>query len=115
MYVGIKFMLGSAAETLIEQEKKEKKFDAENHAERIEVIFEQWDNIVNVIKEELPSSKEIEALMKKLGMPTKCSDIGIEENMLSVYFKITKDIRNKYILSHLAWDIGVLDELAESL
>lgn len=26
-------------------------------------------------------------------------------------FKATKDIRDKYVLSRLAWDQGVLDEL----
>ncbi|MBR1970589.1 MAG: sn-glycerol-1-phosphate dehydrogenase [Clostridia bacterium] len=113
--VTLREMLGKAGETLVEQENQEKKYDIDKHKKRLNVIVEQWERIIGIIKEELPSSKEIEALMKNLGMPTKCSDIGIEENMIPVYFKITKDIRNKYILSHLAWDIGVLDFMAESL
>jgi hypothetical protein len=30
-------------------------------------------------------------------------------------FKATKDIRDKYILSRLAFDLGTLDELADGL
>jgi hypothetical protein len=31
--------------------------------------------------------------------------------MLPVIFRATKDIRDKYVLSRLAWDLGVLDEI----
>ena len=30
-------------------------------------------------------------------------------------FRATKDIRDKYVLSRLAWDLGVLDELCALL
>lgn len=107
--------LGNTAETLIKQEEKEGKFDLIKHKQRLDIIIEKWDTIISIIKEELPSSKEIRNLMVGLGMPTKCSEIGIPESVLSTDFKTTKDIRNKYILSHLAWDLGILDYLAECI
>ena len=48
-------------------------------------------------------------------MPVKSDDIGIEGGIVPTCFKITKDVRNKYIISHLAWDLGILDYLAECL
>lgn len=107
--------LGNTAETLIKQEEKEGKFNLIKHKQRLDIIIEKWDTIISIIKEELPSSKEIRNLMIGLGMPTKCSEIGIPESVLSTDFKTTKDIRNKYILSHLAWDLGILDYLAECI
>lgn len=107
--------LGESAQSLIDLESKERKFDVEKHAVRLETIIEKWDVILNIIKKELPSSEEIEKLMVSLNMPISCSEIGIDESTLKTTFKLTKDIRNKYILSHLAWDLGLLDFLCEIL
>ena len=107
--------LGKSAKTLIALEENEKKFDAEKHKIRLQTIIEKWDTILNIVKEELPSSAEILELMTSLNMPVSCSDIGISEDTLKTTFKVTKDIRNKYIISHLAWDLGLLDYLSEIL
>ena len=71
------------------------------------------DEILSVIKEELPPSEGAAALLRSVGAPVTSADIGIptEENALT--FKMTKDIRDKYILSTLLFDMGVLDEEAE--
>ena len=37
---------------------------------------------------------------------------GIFPDSLPVTFKATKDIRDKYVLSRLAFDLGVLEEMA---
>lgn len=43
------------------------------------------------------------------------SEIGIDESLLPMMLKSTKDIRDKYVLSRLLWDTGLLDEFAQSL
>ena len=43
------------------------------------------------------------------------TEIGIDEELLPMTFKASKDIRDKYVLSRLAWDLGILDEIAEDL
>ena len=45
-------------------------------------------------------------------MPKTLWEIGTEETMLDVVFRATKDIRNKYVLSRLLWDLGLLDEFS---
>ena len=107
--------LGESAQSLIDLEAKEGKFDAEKHSARLETIIEKWDVIFDIIKKELPSSEEIKNLMESLNMPLSCGEIGIDDGTLGTSFKATKDIRNKYILSHLAWDLGLLDFLCEIL
>ena len=44
-------------------------------------------------------------------MPKTVEEIGLENNIVPLSFKATKDIRDKYVLSRLAWDLGVLDEI----
>ena len=53
--------------------------------------------------------------MKKLGLPTSAKQLSIDNALLPEIFKATKDIRDKYVLSRLLWDLGIIDEFADSL
>lgn len=103
--------LGKAAEAMIAAEKKDKKYDSQKHRERLDTICCHWDEIVRIISEEIPSSKHIESLMDEIGLPKTASEIGIDSDILPMTFKATKDVRDKYVLSRLVWDLGIIDEL----
>ena len=111
----LEVLLGKSAKPLIELEKKEGKYDKIKHSERLSVILDKWDEVVRTVEEEIPQAAEIEALMKKLGMPTSFGEIGMRGDLLPEIFCASKDIRDKYVLSRLLWDIGLLDEFANSL
>lgn len=103
--------LGRSAESMIALEEKEQKYNIEKHKERIQVIFDNWDNIKQIMDEELPTYKYMKKLFEQLGMPTSMKEIGIDEKLLPTTFKATKDIRDKYVLSRLCWDLGICDEI----
>lgn len=107
----LKEFLGTAADSMIALEKKEKKYDPAAHAKRLEIILSNWENILKIIEEELPSYETLNALMDSIQAPKTASDIGIDEALVPMTFKTSKDIRDKYVLPRLAWDLGVLDEL----
>ena len=107
--------LNKSAEPMIRQEAKEGKYSLDSHRARLDLILENWDRIVEIIKEEIPAPSEIRALLVKLGAPTTPEEIGIEKSSLKTTFMATKDIRDKYVLSRLLWDLGLLTEYAESL
>ena len=67
------------------------------------------------MQEELPAYAELNALMDTIGAPKCPAEINIDESLLPMTFKAAKDIRDKYVLPRLAWDLGILDELADSL
>ena len=106
---------GNSAEAMIALEAKEKKYDVSKHSKRIDIIIDKWDEIINAIDKEMPDSKFISELLDKIGAPKTTKDIGVGEGILPMTFKSTKDIRNKYVLSHLCWDLGILDEMADSI
>ena len=108
-------LLGKGAESMIAQEAKEGKYDLAAHEKRLEVILENWDAILQIMAEELPSAAALEALMDAIQAPKCLADIGVEEALLPMLFKASKDIRDKYVLARLAWDLGILDEMAQSL
>lgn len=106
--------LGKSAEAMIALEKKEGKYRKDTHPARFAVIQENWDAILQIIEEELPSAHEIEKLLEDIGISTDLSTIGVDTECGRTSFMATKDIRDKYVLSRLAWDLGILDELAAS-
>ena len=107
--------LGSSAETMISQEQREQKYNKTTHAARLHVILKNWDSILQILQEELPSAIEIEKILDAVGLPKDYRQLGIDRDTAKMTFKVTKDIRDKYVLSRLAWDLGVLDELCDYL
>jgi glycerol-1-phosphate dehydrogenase [NAD(P)+] len=107
----LRAFLGKSAEAMIELEKKEKKYDKDAHRARLEVILSNWDNILRIMDEELPSAEAISALLSAIDAPKTMADIGLDEKTLPMTFFAAKDIRDKYVLPRLAFDLGVIEEL----
>lgn len=107
----LKRFLGKGAESMIALEKSEGKYNTEKHQKRLDVILDNWSQICAVIRQELPNSRDLEALLKALGLPTVPEQIGIDPQILPMTFCSTKDIRDKYVLARLCWDLGILDEM----
>ena len=107
----LRSFLGKGAETMIALEKKEGKYDKKKHALRLDTVIEKWDDILAVIEEEIPTLKALDELYEKVGLPKTMEQIGMDKTILPMTFKATKDIRDKYVLSRLCFDLGVIEEL----
>ena len=107
--------LGSSAETMIELEKKEGKYRKDTHEARFRLIAEKWEEILQILREELPDYKELCKLVDKVGISRDLTTIGVDSEVARITFRATKDIRDKYVLSRLAWDLGILEDLCENL
>lgn len=114
-YGQIRDYLGGAADAILQTVDGSARYDPAQHRERLERIVTHWDDILRVIKEELPPSDAAAALLKSIGAPVGSEEIGIPTSENALTFKMTKDIRDKYILSTLLFDMGVLDEEAERI
>ena len=111
----LKEFIGEPALTMIELEKKEKKYDKAKHRERLDIILNNWDEIIKIIEEEIPSSEYIEKLLILIDAPKTVEDIGLKKDILPMTFKATKDIRDKYVLSRLCFDLGIIDKMCNIL
>ena len=107
--------LGKSAEAMISLEKKDGKYRKDMHPARFSIIEKNWDGILQIIEEELPASEDIAKLLKTIGISSDLATLGVDSTCARISFMATKDIRDKYVLSRLAWDLGVLDELAEQI
>ena len=104
--------LGRSAETMIALEEKEGKYRKESHPARFAIIEENWPRIVQIIREEIPSYETLSQLLRTIGI---AEEPAMDQETLRLTFLATKDIRDKYVLSRLAWDLGICDELCELL
>ena len=111
----LRTFLGRSGETMIALEKKEGKYRKDTHPARFARIQACWPEILRILGEELPSAEALSQLLSRLGMPQDASVIGVDTETMRLSFRATKDIRDKYVLSRLAWDLGVLDELCALL
>ena len=107
----LRAFLGKGAESMIVLEEKEGKYGLTSHAARLEIILDNWNAILQIIDEELPTAEQLETLLDTIGAPKTLPEIGISEDMLPMIFKATKDIRDKYVLSRLTWDLGIIEEM----
>ena len=108
----LRAFLGNGAQTMIEQEQTEQKYSIQKHAERLERILGHWEELTVIMAEEIPSAARIEELLDRIGCPKAVEAWGLDPEILPMTFMATKDIRDKYVLSRLAFDLGMLDEMA---
>ncbi len=111
----LRSFLGKSGETMIALEEKEGKYDKKTHGARFRVIEEHWDEILEIIDREIPSSERISSILNTIGISEDPMSIGVDSSVARMTFKATKDIRDKYVLSRLAWDLGILEELCQSI
>ena len=103
--------IGDGADKMIEQEEKEQKYNLSSHGARLDTIIGKWDEIIKITDDEIPDFKTIDKLYSSIGLCKMPSDIGIDNGIIFDTFIATKNIRDKYVLSRLAWDLGIEKDL----
>ena len=107
----LRAFLGKGADSMIALEAKEKKYDVAAHKDRVDRLIAHWDEIMEMVSMEIPSVVQLRELYEKVGLPGRLEQIGEEESLLPTVLRCTKDIRDKYVLSRIAWDFGIEEEL----
>ena len=110
----LRTMLGHGAEAMIAGEHKEHKYDRAAHAQRLERILAHWDDIRALIAV-LPTAEELRTFFASIGHPVSCREFGLTDGEIRDAFLAAKDIRDKYVLGRLLWDLGLLEEYADAL
>ena len=107
----LRTFLGKGADSMIALEVKEKKYDPVAHENRLDKLIANWDAIMEIVTREIPTVESLRQLYEKVGLPESLQDIGEDESLLPTVLRCTKDIRDKYVLSRMAWDLGMEEML----
>ncbi|NLD58679.1 MAG: sn-glycerol-1-phosphate dehydrogenase [Clostridiales bacterium] len=111
----IRRIFGATTGEILRIEQKFRKNDPASHAERLNVILDRWEEILRAVDEELPELTWLENLLKPTGMPLTPEEISVPRQDVRDAFVGSRDIRDKYLVSTLIWDLGRMDEFAERL
>jgi len=110
----IRAAYGSAAEGVIALEGKAQKNETSACLARIDAIEAHWDEIVALLAG-LPSSERIMGILRSLNSPCLPSEIGVDDNLLKQTFLYCKEVRDRYTILQMAWDLGLLDTLSDQV
>lgn len=111
----VRRIFGKTAGAVLEIEQKTRKNDPAKRAARLEKIIAHWDEILDIIREELPDYDELYRTLAATGMPLTPADIGIPARDVADAFRGARDIRDKYLTCSLLWDMGLTEEYAAFL
>ena len=111
----IRRIFGKTADQIIAIEDKTRKNDPARHAARLDNIINRWEDIRQVMREELPDPEWLRGVMAATGMPMTPADLNIPVRDVVDAFIGARDIRDKYLCCSLIWDLGLTDEFARFL
>lgn len=107
----LRALLGKAAEAMIKLEDTEKKYDREKFLARLDRILSHWNEILGIIDRELMAHETLLSTLKSIGVATTPRELGIDGDNLGEVFEATRDIRDKYTVSRLVFDLGLNEEI----
>ena len=105
---------GPAAPGVIEMEKKSQKNETSARLARIDAMEKNWSAIESLLKA-LPSSAYVMELLEGLGSPSLPAQINVDKALLKDTFLYCKEIRARYTILQMLWDLGVLKETADAV
>ena len=80
---------------------------------RLERLTSGWDVILERVGRTLRSRDSIERDLLDCEGPTRFSQLDVDPERARRAVTWSKDIRNRYTILHLAWELGLLDEWAD--
>ena len=95
-------------------EQKARKNETAGRLARIGAMEENWSAIESLLRS-LPSSDYVADLLQGLGSPALPAEIGVDGKLLKNTFLYCKEVRARYTILQLVWDMGLLDSLSDEV
>ncbi len=103
---------GPASDSVIALEEKLGKNRTSDRLMRIDLIEKHWDRLKEVIGQ-LPSADTVYDYLSELGAPATPMAVGIDKQTFLVSFAAAKELRNRFGLLQILYDLNLSEETAE--
>lgn len=103
---------GPAADGVIAMEAKALKNETAARLKRIDTMEAHWDEIMDLLTA-LPSSQEVMEILRSLDSPCLPQEIDVDQKLLKNTFLYCKEVRARYTILQMIWDLGLLDSLSD--
>lgn len=111
--IGAAFL--EAADGILELEKKSGKNSPEKLAVRLAAIEENWDEIKDLARNAAGSARMVREILEKLEAPVMPHQIGVPKEMARQAILYAKELRDRYTVLQLLWDLGELESFVEDI
>ena len=105
---------GPAADGIIAMEKTAQKNETAARLNRIDTMEEHWDEIDSLLAA-LPSSETVMELLRSLDSPCLPVEIGVDSSLLRNTLLYCKEVRARYTILQMLWDLDLLEPLTGEL
>jgi glycerol-1-phosphate dehydrogenase [NAD(P)+] len=89
--------------------------DAEELAERLELLRKVWPDLRGRLRDQLMPAKQISKMLRAAGCPTRPDEIGLGWEEFEATYSRARTIRKRYTVLDLAAESGVFEECIEGL
>jgi len=103
------------APAIIEQDKTMQINEPYKILKRVETARDKWEEITDTVRNSVPSASKVKEILKTLGAPISPVQIGIDEETFFNSIMLAKEIRPRYSILQLLYDLGLLQEFAVKL
>lgn len=107
--VEMKRVYGRASDSIIALEDAQQKNARANAHARRESAIAHWDEIIALLSA-LPSAEDVVQLIKESGGAAFPEEIGVSEQNVRDALLYAKEMRGRYTIQQLAWDVGLLPD-----
>ncbi len=83
--------------------------------QRLTRLCDEWERLDTQVARTLRTGQSLEEELRSAECPTRFSDLGVERDRAWRAIAHSKDIRNRYTILHLAWELGHLDTWADEV
>jgi glycerol-1-phosphate dehydrogenase [NAD(P)+] len=107
-------LYGKAAPGILSMSEKDGRNSIEARISRIEVIKENFPQIIKIAKE-AERADRVESLMKSAGAPIKPEEVGVDQRTVLNSVLVAKEVRPRYTILNLLSDLGLLEEFTHDI
>lgn len=83
-------------------------------AARLTQLVEEWDIIQEEVAQTLRTRQSLEDELRRAHAPVRYRELGVDRERARRAIVHSKDIRNRYTILHLAWELGLIDAWADA-
>lgn len=106
---------GVSAPGVIALEEKAGKNAPAGRLQRIERARLNWESLQKMIGEMIPAVEVMEQTLSRLDGAIRPQQVGIDRDMFLDSVRYAKEVRDRYTVLQLLWDLGLMEQFAREL
>jgi len=103
-----------AAPVVLKQCRENNRNSETERIKRVAAVKSHWPEIAAVLREQ-PAAAELKNILTTVGAPFNPKEIGVDSELVFDSIIYAKEIRNRYTVLQLAWDLGLLEDYATAI